>query len=544
MKRINKKGFTLVELLGVIVILILILSLVLPKIIGRVKSKESEVSLLNEDILYTSAKLYLDDNVTPSNGNTYCIAVSDLNSDYLGAIIKDYNGDEYSDYYIQASYNDGYSFNLSSSCTPSSPDAERCETEGLCSACYISKTYNNGFYQYDAKIIDDVNDMGLLLETSDYILEYTSNDACMGKAIREAAKEYIGLRRARYNNNSNNTYCIPLTTLVPDYLSFSLSELYNGKTLDSYSVKVTYNGSDFDYQICESCTQNINYICKASTSLEDYKGTLAQTDSNNDPIYRIGDLYECKLFADSNRYDKFHILSFDGENVNLIYSLKDCASKIYSSPSNTACLVSSFITKASFDNYNSEGQTYGEVDCGNNLITGNPRPKAYDGNTYYGPITIMQSLYRITSSDEYTWTNIPNIHVDFIDANRNYYGIQTNTSNNRTYILSKSATSKTDYSHASVNYLNLKARFLTKAEAENVINNYNSDWIRYEGNDTYKDVPIMDSYHLTGEYYVLSGSGITEQDIVTSTCSWTTPTYSGVYFTPVISIPKNQLYVE
>ena len=53
----NKKGFTLVELLGVIIILSLLIVLVFPKIVNSVKNSTKDT---DDTIKKTHCKLYLD----------------------------------------------------------------------------------------------------------------------------------------------------------------------------------------------------------------------------------------------------------------------------------------------------------------------------------------------------------------------------------------------------------------------------------------------------------------------------------------------------
>ena len=76
-----KKGFTLAELLGVIVIIGLLLLLLIPLIINGVKNKEEEVGYVQENIIYESVGEYLDGDKGsfPGNpGDVYCVSIDEL----------------------------------------------------------------------------------------------------------------------------------------------------------------------------------------------------------------------------------------------------------------------------------------------------------------------------------------------------------------------------------------------------------------------------------------------------------------------------------
>ena len=77
----QRKGFTLAELLGVIVIVGLLLLLIIPLIINGVKNKEKEVEETQTNIIYEATSEYMDTdkNKYPNNpGDIYCITVKEL----------------------------------------------------------------------------------------------------------------------------------------------------------------------------------------------------------------------------------------------------------------------------------------------------------------------------------------------------------------------------------------------------------------------------------------------------------------------------------
>ena len=55
----EKKGFTLAEILGVVVIIGLLLLLIVPTVINRLNSSKDDVATASEDIIYNAADQYI-----------------------------------------------------------------------------------------------------------------------------------------------------------------------------------------------------------------------------------------------------------------------------------------------------------------------------------------------------------------------------------------------------------------------------------------------------------------------------------------------------
>jgi len=100
----NKKGFTLAELLGVIVVIGLLLLLIIPLIINGTKNRENEVEEIQNNIIYEAVSEYMDsdkDKYPSIPGSIYCITIKELKeagklTDEVKNIIKD---EEYADDY-------------------------------------------------------------------------------------------------------------------------------------------------------------------------------------------------------------------------------------------------------------------------------------------------------------------------------------------------------------------------------------------------------------------------------------------------------------
>ena len=88
-----KRGFTLVEMIAVILLMALISITVLPSILNQVNNKKEEISEASEKILFSAASNYLNNKTITYpklSGNTYCITLKELvQNGELSSPIKD-----------------------------------------------------------------------------------------------------------------------------------------------------------------------------------------------------------------------------------------------------------------------------------------------------------------------------------------------------------------------------------------------------------------------------------------------------------------------
>lgn len=110
MKKLNKKGFTLVELLAVIVVLAIIMVLTLPTVMNSLSSaKQSTFLLYASRMLDTAADRYQSDALL--NGGKTCYTISELNgessSSYKGKVLVTDDGATYIIQMYDANYQIG-----------------------------------------------------------------------------------------------------------------------------------------------------------------------------------------------------------------------------------------------------------------------------------------------------------------------------------------------------------------------------------------------------------------------------------------------------
>lgn len=119
-----KKGFTLVELLAVIIILGLLTIIAIPSIIGILNNEKENISDSMKNVIINASSLYIEDNsgVYPKvNNNVYCIKLESLvNDNRLSKPLKDPVTNKEIDLnkYIKVSIiNDLYNYDIVDICT-------------------------------------------------------------------------------------------------------------------------------------------------------------------------------------------------------------------------------------------------------------------------------------------------------------------------------------------------------------------------------------------------------------------------------------------
>ena len=90
-----KRGFTLIEMMAAVVVLIGILLIAIPSIMNIMNEKKETISSAMNVVIFDAGKLYLDDNNILKNegltsGDTYCVSLEILaNEGYLTSPIVD-----------------------------------------------------------------------------------------------------------------------------------------------------------------------------------------------------------------------------------------------------------------------------------------------------------------------------------------------------------------------------------------------------------------------------------------------------------------------
>lgn len=82
MLKIDKKGFTLYELLGVIIVLALICLVAFPPILNTIKKNKDDIDEISKDLVFSASKLYVNNHMSMFKLDTQpyyaCISVKTL----------------------------------------------------------------------------------------------------------------------------------------------------------------------------------------------------------------------------------------------------------------------------------------------------------------------------------------------------------------------------------------------------------------------------------------------------------------------------------
>ena len=232
-----KKGFTLVELIGVIIVLGLIALIALPPILNAIREKESEISEASEEIIYNATSLYVSDNSNSfpkTNGNTFCVTLDTLTQgDYLPDVVYDaVSGDEVPlTNMVEVKYEqDRFSYNLNNEC--------------------VEKIIKTGLIEILLEQYSPDNTTGLVQdETNSNIYYYTGTN-------EEVSNNYLWYgghhwRVVEFDTDANTLLLIsqqPLTSIQPASTAWDTKEEYESSYINTWLNEYFYNSLDSSVQ--------------------------------------------------------------------------------------------------------------------------------------------------------------------------------------------------------------------------------------------------------------------------------------------------------
>ena len=237
-----KKGFTLAELIGVVIILALISLLAFPPILNSIRKTKGELSDASKEILYNATSLYVSENLNDfpkTNGNTFCVTLNTLvTNEYLPTKVYDATtGEEISlDSKVEVKVeNDSYTYNMNNECV-----------EKIVFACtnqdsLICRLYN----QYQ-----EGNTTGLVKDsTNENLYYYTGTNG-------EVANNFLWYgghqwRVLEFDTEANTITLItqqPLTAIQPASSGWESQEAYESSYINTWLNDYFWNSLDSNIQ--------------------------------------------------------------------------------------------------------------------------------------------------------------------------------------------------------------------------------------------------------------------------------------------------------
>lgn len=274
------------------------------------------------------------------------------------------------------------------------------------------------------------------------IKSYQSKTDELSMAIIESGADlYIDDYKNDYPGYYGNTYCITLEKLVDlGYLKKPVK--YQDEDItDLKTLKVTYDDA-YEYELVDKGTCiSSPLICSPVDEENLTTGTSPKKDENGNIIFTPGDEYICEVKEEVKH--RFFVLSTSGDKINLIMDRNITREGDEVSIANLG-----LVEWISESDYVSAG--------------GTSWSSATDKNAY-GPVSALDFLYNATSS----WTNVPNMIIDFTDAGASSesggYGT-IKTVDTLTILTKKDKTTVIKVNKGKDGYENLKARLPLRNE--------------------------------------------------------------------------------
>ena len=231
-----KKGFTLVELIGVIIILALIMLLAVPPILNSIRSTRNELSDASKKIIYTAANLYVSENLNDFpkyDGNTFCVSIDTLSKkEYLPTIVYDSaTGDEIpKDSLVEIKVeNNNYTYNMNNGCVE-----------------VIAKSLIETLLEQ----YNESNTTGLVKDsTNENLYYYTgTNDQVANNFLWYGGHQW---RVLEFDTNAKTLTLItqqPLTAIQPASSVWTTQSAYNSSYINAWLNVYFYNSLDSSIQ--------------------------------------------------------------------------------------------------------------------------------------------------------------------------------------------------------------------------------------------------------------------------------------------------------
>ena len=356
----RNKGYTLIELLGVMIILALLLSLVIPSVINVIKSSTEKSDNLVNDLVIDATELYMDDysnEFYEIYGNTYCIPLTELvETNYLKENIE-YEGKDITDTKsVKISYTDKYNYEI--------VDNDTCTKKLI--------TYNNGQEIYfdvekGTGCTKEEYESSYDLDTNDYLNSKTGyngfvNNAADGTSSTEKLEKQNSCLKFYVFNNDSKSKKVNLildhntTALVAWNSSGSNTSGPSEVITQLKSDTSSWNGTIMPKNYTVSTTSGVNYIIKYNEN--EHKARLITANevakiTNNIKFDESISTYSEWFYFDTNtniQSDTCKIEDISGCNYGWLYDRTNKSCTSYGCLNNSNITIDGYWTATMPDN--------------------------------------------------------------------------------------------------------------------------------------------------------------------------------------------------
>lgn len=332
----KEKGFTLIELIGVIVLLAIIILITYPSIVNIIKKSNNKIDSATSALIISGAKNMVDENKNSyplTNGNVYCVTIKSLiNKGYVISDLETGNGNKINtDRYVMIKVNSNkYKYTILA-------ETEKCDEKRdpvivdpdvPASTPYVSITKDGGVSSivtkgemeyvvtYEQSITDSIAQdkivAQVLVSSSEFEVNSNTTDAPLTITIQSEnvstinSKYFERVVKLSYNENTGHgSYAVGTKFFLR--VKSGLIKNTDGvesKELNSSITRVGKFESNA-YLLCNNNCATINTKCSNEILYSD-TGVTCQYDTT-----KTGD---SKIMT-----GKFHVLEDDGTNLSLLY---------------------------------------------------------------------------------------------------------------------------------------------------------------------------------------------------------------------------------
>ncbi len=349
-----KKGYTLIELLGVIILLSLLTLLIVPNIVNSIKKSNNNRDELSENLIISAAKLYMDDiflEANVENGFTYCVLLTSLiNKGYLEAPVKYGNMEDVSGVKaVKITYNDAFYYSVVDKNTCTFKNTLMVQDQTNDSSAYFFNTDLLKFQINELHIVNNVN----FVDVWDYIKIFDVSEAQDG-SVRLWYKYdngyvvYIGSESVVYANaNSRRAF-----SNLEDLTELDLDGLDTSNVIDaSYMFANNTSMTDLDLSSFDtSKVNNMSHMFENCTSITEIDMDSFTTESLTNIT---------KMFVNTSSLDEIKM-------VNANYNSVDTANDVFKNSKDGLTVRTNNTARTRISNYLVDSQVQNP-----NIITTN-----------------------------------------------------------------------------------------------------------------------------------------------------------------------------